>query len=822
MNKKNLTAFKNLLKLKLDGLDRYEVVVTSDDNALNFALENKQELFSGIPVVFCGVNNQAKARSLNDNDEFTGVIESVSMQETIDSIIDLFPKTTVVYSIVDSTPGGKGDLKFLGSLESEFSDLEFDVLSLEKMSWAELGESLAALPDDSAVLLLSAYRDKFGFSKSFEDALQGILKRCKRPVFHLYEHGLGAGLVGGKVISHYEQGAIAARLALDIMNGKAVRDISVVEGVDANKFVFDRNALNHFKVRDSYLPVDCVVINDNDSMLGNHKIEIVVAFFVIFVLLIFSIALSTAYIKLRKTQELVRESRERFELAMAANKDGVWDWNIATDEVYYSPGYKAMLGYGDDEFPEHVDTWTDLIHVEDREHAYSQNKKCIDNELENFEVEFRMQNRDGSWLWILGRGNAVERDENGQALRMIGTHTDITELKSSLEEIRHLRNQLKSIIDSMPFVLVGLNGEGRVTRWNRKASEVAGIADEQAIGKQVEEVFPRLSPYMEQVGEVLQSREVWKDPRIAHKQNGNVSYDDIRIYPMLAGEQHGVVVQIEDVTERVRLEDMLVQNEKMLSVGGLAAGMAHEINNPLGAISQGAQNVRRRTLGNLKENYRVAESRNINIDDLHGYLEDRDIPRILDSITAAVTRAGNIVSNMLSFSRKNKDNFTDYDLSALLEKTIDLAGNEYDLSTKYDFKKIDIVREYAADLSKVFCEGSEIQQVFLNLLKNGSQSMIHKDYADERPRFILRTYSNDDYVSVEIEDNGKGIDKEIQKRIFEPFFTTKRVGDGTGLGLAISYFIITDLHKGKMEVYSSPGNWTKFVISLPVERSGSA
>ncbi len=110
-----------------------------------------------------------------------------------------------------------------------------------------------------------------------------------------------------------------------------------------------------------------------------------------------------------------------------------------------------------------------------------------------------MQAKDGKWLWILGRGNAVERDESGKAIRMIGTHTDITELKNSLEEIKDLRNQLKSIIDSMPVILVGLNSEGRVTRWNRKASEVAGIGDEQAVGKLVEEVFPRLSPYMKQV-----------------------------------------------------------------------------------------------------------------------------------------------------------------------------------------------------------------------------------------------------------------------------------------------------------------------------------
>lgn len=392
-------------------------------------------------------------------------------------------------------------------------------------------------------------------------------------------------------------------------------------------------------------------------------------------------------------------------------------------------------------------------------------------------------------------------------------------MKNSLEEIKDLRNQLKSIIDSMPVILVGLNSEGRVTRWNRKASEVAGISDEQAVGRLVEEVFPRLSPYMKQVRESLSSQKVWTDPRVARKQDGDVFYDDIMIYPLSAGEQDGVVVQIEDVTERVRLEDMLVQNEKMLSVGGLAAGMAHEINNPLGVIAQGAQNITRRVLGDLNGNRKAAEARNINLEDLHDYMHDRDIPKIVHGITASVDRAAKIVRNMLSFSRKNQDNFKQHDLSELLDNTIELADNEYNLSTKYDFKKIEIVREFEDKISTVLCEGSEIQQVFLNLLKNSAQSMTSKSYEKGGPKFILRAYEKSDWVNIEIEDNGQGIDENVRKRIFEPFYTTKKVGEGTGLGLAISYFIIADLHKGNMEVYSSPGNWTKFVISLPIQQS---
>ncbi|NDV24457.1 ABC transporter substrate binding protein [Desulfovibrio sp. JC022] len=822
MNKKNLIAFRRLLKMKLASLDKYDVVVTSDDNALNFVVKNKKDLFPATPIVFCGVNNQSLARSMNINENITGVIEAVSISDNIQAVSDLVPGLKTIYLIVDSTPSGQADLEQVNSLNDDFPEIKFVEIPLKRMNWAEMEEILGRLPNETAVLLLSAYRDKDGVSLSFEEGLQKIISSSSRPVFHLYEHGIGAGIIGGKVISHHEQGVVAGRIALDILNGTPVKDIPVVEGIDANKFIFDRIVLDRFKIRDSGLPAGSFIVNESESVWGAHRIEILTGLFIIAVLLVFSIALSMAYLKLRRTQEMVRESRERFALAMAANKDGIWDWNIETDDVYYSPGYKAMLGYSENELPSHVDSWVDLIHEDDRSRAFEVNNRCINNEIENFEVEFRMQARDGNWLWILGRGNAVERDETGKAVRMIGTHTDITELKSSLEEIRYLRNQLKSIIDSMPFILIGLNSKGQVTRWNRKASEVAGISDEQAVGKQVADVFPRLSPYMEHVRESLRDREIWTDPRVARRENGNIFYDDIMIYPICSGEQDGVVVQIENVTERVRLEDMLVQNEKMLSVGGLAAGMAHEINNPLGIIAQGAQNITRRVLGDLPANQKAAEARNLDLNELHGYMNDRDIPKIIEGISGAVDRAGKIVRNMLSFSRKNQDSFREHNVSKLLDRTIELAGNEYDLSTKYDFKKIEIVREYDSDISSVFCEGSEIQQVFLNLLKNSAQSMNAKRYRAGGPKFILRVFEQEGYVNIEIEDNGQGIDKSEGKRIFEPFYTTKKVGEGTGLGLAISYFIIADLHRGKLDVSSSHGNWTKFVVSLPVKQSVSS
>jgi PAS domain S-box-containing protein len=139
---------------------------------------------------------------------------------------------------------------------------------------------------------------------------------------------------------------------------------------------------------------------------------------------------------LKSAEAALRESEQRFAFAMDAAKDGIWDWNIASGEVYYSPGYAAMLGFSPDETTGDIDFWKERLHPEDRSAALKANYDCLENRREDFEIEFRMRAKNGEWRWILGRGNAMVRDETGRALRMIGTHTDITERKKTEAQLR--------------------------------------------------------------------------------------------------------------------------------------------------------------------------------------------------------------------------------------------------------------------------------------------------------------------------------------------------------------------------------------------------
>ena len=261
---------------------------------------------------------------------------------------------------------------------------------------------------------------------------------------------------------------------------------------------------------------------------------------------------------------------------------------------------------------------------------------------------------------------------------------------------------------------------------------------------------------------------------------------------------------------------MMVQTEKMLSVGGLAAGMAHEINNPLGVIMQGSQNILRRIDPDMPQNREAAAAIDADLHRINRYLAERGILHFLEGIREAGARAAKIVADMLSFSRRSESHFALVDLEEMLETVLRLAASDYDLKKKYDFRRITIERDYDPALRLMYCDKTEIEQVILNLLKNAAQAMA--DDGTPSPTIVLRTRREPDTVLLEVIDNGPGMDQKTLNRIFEPFFTTKDVGAGTGLGLSVSYFIVTEQHNGRLSVSSKPGHGACFSIRLPSNR----
>ncbi|WP_051327044.1 ATP-binding protein [Desulfatibacillum aliphaticivorans] len=394
------------------------------------------------------------------------------------------------------------------------------------------------------------------------------------------------------------------------------------------------------------------------------------------------------------------------------------------------------------------------------------------------------------------------------------------EVRERNAQLKELQDMLESIINSMPSMLVGIDSDGRITHWNSEAERQINLNMAQAKGQYLQDLLPALRPWLKKAKGTIKEGKPFKSEKQPLEIHGKEIHADITLFPLVSGRRSGAVIRVDDVSERVAMDEIIIQSEKMLSVGGLAAGVAHEINNPLAGILQNMQVVINRLSTELPKNKAVAEKCNTSMEAVNAYLEAREIMRLLSLIRDSGERASAIVDNMLSFSRMNRSQPERRSLAELTDKTLELAASDYDLKKKYDFRSIKIMRDYEDSLPEVMCEAGKIQQVMLNLFKNAAQAMINGSSKSINPEIRLGLHRNGDMVDIEVEDNGPGVPEEIRSKIFEPFFTTKEVGEGTGLGLFVAYFIVVNNHHGSMRVESSPGKGAKFIVQLPIEQSG--
>jgi PAS domain S-box-containing protein len=491
---------------------------------------------------------------------------------------------------------------------------------------------------------------------------------------------------------------------------------------------------------------------------------------------------------------------------------GTFVGDDTTKPLYWSDELFRIFGFD----PQHGlptrDEPLQRIHPEDLDKFLQSLERMIHQKADS-DVEYRIVLPDGTVKHVYGIGHPV-LNANGEFVEFVGTTIDITERKKAEAEINSLKNYLSSIIDSMPSILVGINNVRTVTQWNRQAEAFTGMPAGEAIGKPIAHLLPDFAPWIRAMGTGMDEHRPSSMEKLLIAKGGERRFYDLMLYPLLTDAFGGAVLRIEDVTERARTQELMVQAEKMMSIGGLAAGMAHEINNPLGIIIQAAQTIERRISLELPANRKVSEELGLNLEGIRAYFDKRQISDAIASILTASSRAAKIVANMLQFSRRSDTAMEPTSLAQIVDQALELAASDYDLKKKHDFRSIEIIKDYQ-DTPQVHIVSVEIEQVILNLLKNAAQAMITNP-ADKRPSITLRLRRENRYAVIEVEDNGPGMTEDICRRVFEPFFTTKEPGVGTGLGLSVSYMIVTQNHKGIMEVQSTPGRGSLFKVRLPI------
>jgi PAS domain S-box-containing protein len=406
----------------------------------------------------------------------------------------------------------------------------------------------------------------------------------------------------------------------------------------------------------------------------------------------------------------------------------------------------------------------------------------------------------GRMVAVIGLGRSVDgallTSEDVEILRTVSGYVAVAIENSLLYkdqqeragELKLLKEFNESIIESINVGLLAVDLEGRVTRLNSALEHILDLRRDAAIGKRVEELFSE--DFADTLKQVL-GKDGWRLREIrniyklhtATRANRSLVLN-IALAPLQDGQgQTGALVVLEDVTERITLEEQLQQREKLSSIGLLAAGVAHEVNTPLTGVSSYTQML----LGMLNET-----------DPKHA---------LLQKVRSQAERATNIVNNLLNFSRTGSaEEFGEIDVARVLDDTLQL------LEPQLRRSQIEIVREYDKDAPEAYGNAGKLQQVFTNLILNA------RDAIPDGGRITVSTGTAEDgSLIAEISDTGIGIAPENVAKIYDPFYTTKGVGLGTGLGLAVSYGIIQE-HAGRITVESEPGQGTTFRITLPSAR----
>jgi PAS domain S-box-containing protein len=501
---------------------------------------------------------------------------------------------------------------------------------------------------------------------------------------------------------------------------------------------------------------------------------------------------------LSKAQDALRESEERYRRIVETASEGICTIDIESRITFVNQRLAEMLGYRADELL--GKSLFDFTPEAARARAALRVERSLQGVSEENEVG--LVRKDGSELWMLLKTSPIQ-GADGKHIGALAMMTDRTHHRQAEEALRKSEEQYRQIVEATSDGIMKLDDVARIVFVNRRLAEMLGYEPHEMIGTSV---FGFMSPAarVEAIESLQDQRRGVKDAidtTFRHKDGTDIAVD-LAGTVLVDGEgrQVGHLAVVRDVTERKKLQSELMVSDRMASVGTLAAGVAHEINNPLAAVIANLDFMAESVGGMLG-----GDSASVSPRRSEGwFLEEIKAP--LDDAREAAQRVRLIVRDLKIFSRAPTDGPTGpVDVNAIIESSLRMAWNEI---------------RHRARLLKFYgpvpgVEGNEARlgQVFLNLIVNAAQAL--QEGRAQHNEIRVSTRLDGDLVVVEVSDTGAGIPPEIIGRIFDAFFTTKAVGVGTGLGLAICQRIVTGMG-GQLTVKSEVGKGTTFRVALPV------
>ncbi|WP_243361032.1 ABC transporter substrate binding protein [Fundidesulfovibrio terrae] len=300
---------------------RFDAVIASDDDAFQFLLDKRATLFPNAPVVFCGVNFFDEDKLAGKRDFFTGVVEAYDVRNTLRTALALQPGTYRIVVINDRSATGLANKKVLAEVLPEF-EKKVSVTYLDDLDMDELLTRVRSLAQGDIILLLTFNRDRSGNPFDYDESIELVARQARVPIYGVWDFYLGKGIVGGLLTSGVDQGSVAARMALRILDGEKVRDIPVVKE-STNRYMFDYEQLRRFGISTSLLPEDSLVINRPASFYEEHRGKVLAVSAAFMVMLGMLVALWVNIQGRKKTEASLRESEEKFERIFRHSPDWI-------------------------------------------------------------------------------------------------------------------------------------------------------------------------------------------------------------------------------------------------------------------------------------------------------------------------------------------------------------------------------------------------------------------------------------------------------------------------------------------------------------------
>jgi PAS domain S-box-containing protein len=520
---------------------------------------------------------------------------------------------------------------------------------------------------------------------------------------------------------------------------------------------------------------------------------------------------ATIDISERKRAEMaLRQSEERFALAVAGSNDGIVDWDIVNDRMYSSEQAMRIVGVESDVTVRSRAEWRDLVkyHPDDLQRMRDDLQNFLDGQSELRDGEYRVQLPSGEYRWIRHRNKCV-RDSNGRPIRVAGSVSDVDAHKRAEEALRQSEERYQLVVAGSNEGMWDWDMRNETFFFSARAQELIGLDPGEPLRPCNEwwalfgyhpddekRVKDGLTAYLDGAGTY------WDvEYRLRHHGTGDWHWYRERGVALRdeQGEPYRMAGSMEDITDRRnaeaardRLEDQLRQAQKLEAIGTLAGGIAHDFNNVLAAI-----------LG-------------------YGEMAQKDAPegtalrRHIDAAISAGMRAKSLVERILAFSRSGIGERVPVHVQSVVAEALDLIADSVPRGVRFE-------RQLSAGDAAVLGDPTQIHQVVLNLCTNAIQALKSKgtltvaleviDLAESRT--VSTGYlPRGRYVRLNVRDTGDGIAPQVLERIFDPFFTTKEIGVGTGLGLSLVHGIVMDLGGG-VDVQSQPGAGASFTAYLP-------